>query len=182
MTSAGIQADDLTGACDSGAAFAALGLETVVLLPDAMPAPRAAVTVLDTESRHLEPKAARAAARIAAARLVQPHPPALYKTRGSTRRGPVAAELHGMLEGSGLTRVLVAPAFPAQGRTVVDGIVRIGGRPAEETAIAGDVTFPHTGASALALLAAGGPHPVTSIPLGTVRQGPAAVWSRLIRF
>jgi D-threonate/D-erythronate kinase len=154
----------------------------VVLLPDAMLAPRAAVTVLDTESRDLEPTAARAAARAAAARLVAGRPRVLYKKLDSTLRGPVAAELHGMLEGSGLTRVLVAPAFPAQGRTVVDGIVRVGGRPADETAIAGDVTFPRTGASALAVFGAGGPHPVASIPLDTVRQGQAAVRSRLSRF
>ena len=48
----GIQADDLTGACDTGAVFAARGLATVVLLPGAhLPATPADVLVIDSESR-----------------------------------------------------------------------------------------------------------------------------------
>ena len=183
MTSVGIQADDLTGACDAGAPFAAHGLETVVLLPDReSSSSAAAVTVLDTESRHLEPTAARARVRGVAARLAAGRPRLLYKKFDSTLRGAVAAEVAGMLEGAGIARVLVAPAFPAQGRTVVDGIVHAGGRPADDTPIARDSTFPRTGASVLALFGAAGPHPVATVPLATVRRGPVAVLARLSRF
>src|SRR5439155_360940 len=183
MTSVGIQADDLTGACDAGAPFAAHGLETVVLLPDReSSSSAAAVTVLDTESRHLEPTAARARVRGVAARLAAGRPRLLYKKFDSTLRRAVAAEVAGMLEGAGIARVLVAPAFPAQGRTVVDGIVHVGGRPADDTPIARDSTFPRTGASVLALFGAAGPHPVATVPLATVRRGPVAVLARLSRF
>src|SRR5439155_4546261 len=183
MTSVGIQADDLTGACDAGAPFAAHGLETVVLLPDrASSSSAAAVTVLDTESRDLEPTAARARVRGVAARLAAGRPRLLYKKFDSTLRGAVAAEVAGMLEGAGIARVLVAPAFPAQGRTVVDGIVHVGGRLAGDTPIARDSTFPRTGASVPALFGAAGPHPVATVPLATVRRGPAAVLARLGRF
>ncbi|MGH7266258.1 MAG: four-carbon acid sugar kinase family protein, partial [Candidatus Rokuibacteriota bacterium] len=48
----GIQADDLTGACDTGAPFAARGLQTLVLLGDAaLPSTLPDVLVLDTETR-----------------------------------------------------------------------------------------------------------------------------------
>lgn len=179
---AGIQADDLTGACDTGGAFAARGLPTLVLLPDAaIPSPPPEILVLDTESRGCPAPEARARAHAAAAQLAARSPALLYKKVDSTLRGAVAAELGGALEGAGRLRVILAPAFPAQGRTVVEGILRIDGRPATETAIARDPGFPPTGASVLALLGVGGPHPVSPVPLATVRRGPAAVAARLAR-
>src|SRR3989442_13603123 len=110
MTSVGIQADDLTGACDAGAPFAAHGLETVVLLPDReSPSSAAAVTVLDTESSHLEPTAARARVRGVAARLAAVHPRRLYKKFDPTLRSAVAAEGAGMPEAARDAPVPVAP-------------------------------------------------------------------------
>ena len=60
----GIQADDLTGACDTGAPFAARGQETLVIVSDgdglpAMPRARSSVLVVDTESRMLPVEEAR---------------------------------------------------------------------------------------------------------------------------
>ncbi|MBI3457512.1 MAG: four-carbon acid sugar kinase family protein [Candidatus Rokubacteria bacterium] len=182
MIRAGIQADDLTGACDTGGAFAARGLPTLVLLPDtAIPSPPPEILVLDTESRGRPASEARAQAHAAAVQLAARSPALLYKKVDSTLRGAVAAELGGALEGAGRLRVILAPAFPAQGRTVVEGILRIDDRPATETAIARDPGFPPTGASVLALLGVGGPHPVSPVPLATVRRGPAAVATRLAR-
>ncbi len=178
---AGIQADDLTGACDTGAPFAARGLATVVLLPDAghlgsLPE----VLVVDTESRTLPPGDARARARAAAARLASHRPGVLYKKVDSTLRGALAAELVGALEGAGCGRTVLAPALPAQRRTAVDGLLRVDGRPAGETVVA-DPALPATGASVLALLGSEGLHPAALVPLATVRRGPEAVRRRLDR-
>ena len=180
---AGIQADDLTGACDTGAGFAARGLETLVLLPGA-PVPEVSpeVLVLDTESRRMAPSEARAVARAATARLAAAGTRLVYKKVDSTLRGPVAAEIQGALEGSGRRAVLLAPAFPAQGRVVVDGLVRVEGRLASETAVASDPTFPVTGACVLALLGLGGPYPVGTLPLATVRAGADTVGAQLDRW
>lgn len=183
QTRVGIQADDLTGACDTGAVFAARGLDTVVLLPEAPePARAPAILVLDTETRDLTEPEARTRARTAAARLAARRPVTLYKKVDSTLRGAVAAELGGVLEGAGLARAVLAPAFPAQGRTVVDAVVRLAGRPASETAIAHDPAFPATGASVLALLGIGGLRPAAAVPLALIREGRAAVAARLGRF
>ena len=76
----------------------------------------------------------------------------------------MAAEIDGMLDGAGLGLALLAPAFPAQRRTVVDGCVRVDGRLADETPIARDPAFPRTGASVLGLLAAGGVRPTAALP------------------
>ena len=183
----GIQADDLTGACDTGAPFAARGLETLVIVsdgdgPPALPRETPAVLVLDTESRTATGEEARARARAVGSALKAGPPRILYKKVDSTLRGHVAAELDGMLDGSGLAVALLAPAFPAQRRTVADGCLRVDGRPAGETAVARDPAFPRTGASVLGLLAAGGVAPVTAVPLATVRCGQDEVGRRLHRF
>ncbi|HEY7141750.1 MAG TPA: four-carbon acid sugar kinase family protein [Methylomirabilota bacterium] len=182
----GIQADDLTGACDTGAPFAARGLETLVVVHDGDP-PRApdtttAVLVIDTESREQPAEDARARARWAGNALKAGSPRILYKKLDSTLRGRIGAEVDGMLDGAGLGLALLAPAFPAQRRTVVDGCVRVEDRPVDETPIARDPAFPRTGASVLGALIADGIRPVAALPLFTVRRGHAAVTARLERF
>lgn len=178
-----IQADDLTGACDTGAVFADRGLATVVLLPEGgPPAAGTDVLVLDTESRGLAPGEARARARAVGERLAAAGPGHVYKKLDSTLRGPVAAEVAGMIEGTGRALAVIAPAFPAQGRTVLDGGLRLDGRPLEATPVALDPDFPPTGGSLLAPFARSGPHPVSPIPLATLRRGPAAVSERLARW
>ena len=183
---AGIQADDLTGACDTGAPFAARGLDTLVVVSDGDGPPSlsttAAVLVVDTESRTVPVEEARARARSAGSTLKAGSPRILYKKVDSTLRGRLAAEVDGMLDGAGLAMALLAPAFPAQRRAVVDGRLHVDGRSADETPIARDPAFPRTGSSVLALLAAGGVRPVAALPLVTVRHGADAVATRLDRF
>jgi uncharacterized protein YgbK (DUF1537 family) len=183
----GIQADDLTGACDTGAPFAVRGLETLVVVHDGKDPPAwsgtsADVLVIDTETREQSAEEARERARAAGLALKAGSPRVLYKKVDSTLRGRVAAEIDGMLDGAGLGLALLTPAFPAQRRTVVDGCVRVDGRLADETPIARDHTFPRTGASVLGLLAAGGVRPTAALPLGTVRRGRDAVAARLLCF
>jgi uncharacterized protein YgbK (DUF1537 family) len=183
----GIQADDLAGACDTGAPFAAYGLETQVVVHDGDDPPRsldtaAAVVVIDTETRERPVEAARERARWAGSTLKAGSPRVLYKKLDSTLRGRVAAEVDGMLEGAGLAMALLTPAFPAQHRTVVDGCLQVDGRPADETPVARDPAFPRTAGSVLGLLAAGGVWPVAALPLTAVRRGSDAVAVRLERF
>jgi uncharacterized protein YgbK (DUF1537 family) len=183
----GIQADDLTGACDTGAPFAARGLRTLVALQGepgstGLPAPPPDVVVLDTESRALAREAAAARALAAARTLAAARPRRLYKKLDSTLRGHAGAELAAVLDGVGLAAALVAPAFPGQARMVVDGVVRIGGRPADEGPLGRDPAFPRTGASVLALLADAGVRPLGALPLPTARAGAAAAAQRLARF
>src|SRR5581483_7936605 len=134
-----------------------------------------------TESRGLPADRARARARTAAAALASAGPAVLYKKMDSTARGHVGAELAGVLEGAGLAATVVAPAFPAQARTVVNGQVRVAGRLLDAAAMPG-AELPGTGASLLALLAVAGLRPVGGLPLETVRRGRAATVARIGRF
>ena len=124
-----IQADDLTGAADTAVGFAAAGLPTAVLpWPPATP-PDAAVLAFDTASRDLGPGAAAdRAGRVAQWFADHCDERAwLYKKLDSTLRGNAAAELTAVEQalcaaGRCPSRVVIAPAFPALGRTTVDGL------------------------------------------------------------
>ncbi|HEU5425013.1 MAG TPA: four-carbon acid sugar kinase family protein, partial [Nitrolancea sp.] len=131
-----IVADDLTGAADSAAPFALAGYATYVAL-DPSRVPEADVLALATDSRHLPAERAYDAVKQAVSAL--PERRWLYKKIDSTLRGQPAAELAALMAAGERTRALIAPAFPAQGRTTVAGRQLVGGRPLEETPFARQV-------------------------------------------
>ncbi|WP_394821369.1 four-carbon acid sugar kinase family protein [Pendulispora albinea] len=134
-------ADDLTSALDGAAPFAARGLSArVVLDPSGLGEPRADVVAIDLDSRFASPGEAEARFRGAAERL--PDAAIVYKTIDSTLRGNLSAEIQGALRGSGRARAVVAPAFPAAGRTTVAGRQLLHGVPLEHTAFARDPRTP----------------------------------------
>ncbi|MEU7036895.1 four-carbon acid sugar kinase family protein [Streptomyces sp. NPDC046237] len=142
VTSVAVLADDLTSAGDGAAPFRGTGHRAQVLLPGlgAHVAARDGVVAVDLGSRLLdEPTAValtwRAAGAFAGADL-------LIKTVDSTLRGHVAAEIRAAHSGSGRQAVVVAPAFPAEGRTTVHGIQHVQGVPVHETDFAHDPAHP----------------------------------------
>lgn len=119
-------ADDLTGACDAGVAFLAAGHEVRVWLGErALFAAPESVQAINTASRALP--AHEAAETVAcAAKAMQPAADAvLFKKIDSAARGPIAAELLAAQHVLDARAILFAPAFPAAGRTVRDGILEI---------------------------------------------------------
>jgi uncharacterized protein YgbK (DUF1537 family) len=164
-----IIADDLTGACDTGALFAGLGPVGVFVAP-ALPGPEVDAAALDIETRSLSAREAGSAMRrltsAASARLVD-H--AVFKKIDSTFRGPIAAELAALAEGVGARTALVCPAFPAQGRTVVHGLLSVHGVPAHESAIGLDPDYPGATSDVVDILARHSTLPVSLLPLKEVR-------------
>jgi uncharacterized protein YgbK (DUF1537 family) len=133
-------ADDLTGAADTGVQFVHAGYRTAVffrateVLEDGLDA-----VVFDTDSRAMP--AGFAAKRVVDAAHAAGEARIVYKKLDSTLRGNVAAELAAALGGARRDRAIVAPAFPAAGRTTVGGSQRVHGVPVDETEMAND---PHT--------------------------------------
>lgn len=128
-----ILADDLTGACDCAVAFAAHGQPASVTW-DGEGA--AAVLAIDMDSRRLSPADARTRMRAQLDRR-KPAGRNLYKKVDSTWRGQPAAEIAAALaslkdKGEAAVAVL-APAFPATGRTQRDGRLLLAGRPLEQS-------------------------------------------------
>jgi uncharacterized protein YgbK (DUF1537 family) len=147
VTQLAIIADDMTGAADTGACFAEAGLATVIALSSAA-IPDADVVVLSTESRDMSASDAARAVKGAVARLTSgegddsarrsnPHCVWVYKKIDSALRGHPRDELFAALEATGARRALVAPAFPAEGRTTVGGRQHIDGVPVESSGIGG---------------------------------------------
>lgn len=140
-----ILADDLTGAADCAIAFARRGLSASVGWSDAGIG-EDPVRAVDADSRRLPP--AEAAARHRAL-LEAHHGPGigLIKKIDSTLRGQPAAELAATIaflkaEGRG-AMAIVAPAFPATGRTTEGGRVHLKGAPLEQAPLwARDHSYP----------------------------------------
>jgi uncharacterized protein YgbK (DUF1537 family) len=124
-----IFADDLTGAADSAAGFIGKSPEVVVAL-DVRVRVRAAVLSIDLDTRMLPEDAACAKVEQAFSSRRAREAGVLFKKIDSTLRGHVAPELRAARRALGPKRpILLAPAFPAQGRTVRNGLVHVNGRP-----------------------------------------------------
>lgn len=141
-----IVADDLTGALDVAGPFANRGHPTWVAVDhrqvDASRFTGAEVLSVNATSRHLPAALAAALVRETVERLCPPGTEILLKKVDSTLRGNVAAETFAAMRASGRRTAIVVPAFPAQGRTVRQGIVHVKGVPLPETAFARDALSP----------------------------------------
>lgn len=121
-----IVADDLTGACDSAVAFLCAGLAVRVWLGDKALFPASEpVQAFNTDSRALSALKAAHIVKRTAARLSSASSALFFKKIDSAARGPFAAEILAAHRGFGSRAVLLAPAFPAMGRTVRNGILEI---------------------------------------------------------
>lgn len=134
-----ILADDLSGAADCGIACAEAGLETVVALRPGLAGPPAGALAIDGDTRT---KTAEAAAEITerlALSYGQNERSLVFKKLDSTLRGHVGPELNAVLCAVRTRRrdaiIILAPAFPALGRTTVNGNQRLHGAPLEESEI-----------------------------------------------
>lgn len=125
-----IIADDLSGAADCAIGFASAGLHTVVALDTSTDTLGAQVIAIDTDSRRLVPTDAAALTLRAFDALNRPGG-RLYKKIDSTLRGNWAAEVAVLQPRAGLA--IIAPAFPATGRTLREGRVLVAGAPLEST-------------------------------------------------
>src|SRR3954453_22186987 len=126
MTGLVIVADDLTGAADSAAPLTRRGPTWVVVDPAGDWPQDAAVLAVDTDSRHTDPTTA--AVRVAAAtERAAGRGGQGVKEIEARLRGNMADELLAMrdvlVRDSDRILMVVAPAFPATGRTTRSGVV-----------------------------------------------------------
>src|SRR5947199_9552072 len=106
-----IVADDLTAACDTGTLFAGQAPVPVTVWPAAPVA--AKVTVVDTESRHIDRAAAAARVRSAAAR--RPAATPWFEKIDPAPRGHVGAEPAAPPDAPAAPSAVTCPPFPVDG-------------------------------------------------------------------
>ena len=135
-----ILADDLTGAADCAIAFGRRGRAAAVMWEDVADASDRQLPVLayDSASRGMSASAAARRHADLLKRLAEPGR-ILFKKIDSTLRGQPAAEIVSALahlkSQSGPAFGVFAPAFPATGRTTIDGRIHVKGRPLEEAEV-----------------------------------------------
>lgn len=165
-----VVADDLSGAGDSGVPFALREMRTLLALDDTGDAE---VFVADTDSRHVEP--VQAAERVAAALRGHAAGRVVFKKIDSTLRGNLAAEIGAIVEHVAGAGVLLCPASPATGRTVLGGVVHIGGIPLHHT----DSWAAELGDPPVDIASALKPLAVRHVALASIRGNPAALRAKL---
>jgi uncharacterized protein YgbK (DUF1537 family) len=145
-----VLADDLTGAADCAIAFGRRGRAAAVMWDEVADASDRQLPVLsyDAANRGLSAEAAVRRHAEVLARLSEPGR-VLFKKIDSTLRGHPAAEIASTLahfrERSGPALGVFAPAFPATGRTTVNGRILVKARPLEETEVwQRDHTYPNS--------------------------------------
>jgi len=138
--------DDLTGANDTAVQFAKWGLRTIVFpYPEepAFPAgDDADVWVFNTDSRSLTPAQAVQQIRETMQSIPFSKQDCLYKKIDSTLRGNLVEEVVELLAISHLDVAIVAPAYPKNGRTTLQGIHYVQGKPVSETEASFDPRTP----------------------------------------
>ena len=132
-----IFADDLTGALDTGVELASSGYNTVVqsngdtdmsVIDD----DSIQVVVINTASRHLQPKAAYRIIYTLCEKAKQLGFTQIYKKTDSALRGNVGAELSALLDCM-KAPILFVPAFPDMGRVLRKGALFIEGVPVDQS-------------------------------------------------
>ena len=124
-------ADDLTGANSLGGRWAGRGAGVCVSRHlDALRGVNAC-RILDVETRHLGPGAARAGVQAAWTALGTSG--LLYQKIDSTLRGNPGAEIEGLVLAASAPWVAVLPAYPNLGRQVLGGAVWVHGRRLDRT-------------------------------------------------
>src|SRR5215210_4431299 len=145
-------ADDLTGAADAGVQLVHAGYRTAVFFrPSEVLAGDLDAVSFDTDSRTMP--AGFAAKRVLEAAHVAREARVVYKKLDSTLRGNVAAELAAALGGVRRDLAVVAPAFPAAGRTTAGGTQLVHGVPVDKTEMRNDPRTPVREAHVPTLLA-----------------------------
>ncbi|MFB5661115.1 four-carbon acid sugar kinase family protein [Alteribacillus sp. HJP-4] len=132
-----IVADDLTGANDSGVQCTQFGYRPSVALNAGQlnnMLNRKAL-IIDTDSRALEPGEAYKKVKEALNPLVKNPPKVLYKKIDSTMRGNIGAELDAVFDTFKPDFIAVAPGYPSNGRTVINGELFVDGVLLTETNI-----------------------------------------------
>ncbi len=173
-----IIADDFTGSGDSAVQFRSEGSPArLVINPtiDTLDTKRSSAIVVNTDSRYLSSGECYASVRATTEFLTKSGAKRFFKKIDSTMRGHIEDEVAAMMDGAGFGRALVCPAAPRNGRTVIDGICLVDGKPVDSHASARDPFTPVDEGQVAAHFERRFAGRIAQIPLATVRKGTMAL-------
>lgn len=183
----GIIADDLTGANDTALQFHLKGCNIQIMLDYNIEPSRKSNTqawAISTETRNKTPEEAYEIVTDATQKIINNfNAEFIYKKIDSTLRGNVAQEILAVLKTMEGDAAVIAPAFPAEGRTTVGGYHLLKGVPLERTEVARDPHSPIFQSHIPTLLSQqiNNPEIIDHIQLSTVMKGAGPVLMELNR-
>jgi len=178
----GCIADDFTGATDLASTLVKGGMRTVQLIgvpEQAYPPPQADAVVVALKSR-TAPVAAAVADSLAALRWLQGTGCRQFffkycSTFDSTDEGNIGPVADALATALGCGFALACPAFPANGRTVFQGHLFVGGALLNESGMEHHPLTPMRDANLVRVLSRQTDGTVGLVPYATVDEGPAAI-------
>ena len=173
-------ADDFTGACDVGIQFTKHGISTSIILGTSPARASSALVVQNTDTRNTTARFAYEKVRRVCGRYKVARFEMAYKKIDSSLRGNVGAELDAIVE---LFRrpVVVCPAYPEYGRTILDGCLLIRGIPVDKTEFAKDPLSPVRASDVGKICSQQTNERVARIPLVAVREGAQSLTRTILR-
>jgi uncharacterized protein YgbK (DUF1537 family) len=185
----GVVADDITGANDIGAYFAAAGFETYVYTRDAGEQPdfsadagRPEVAIVDTDSRFLSREEAYRSVAAATRALVNAGCDRFIKKTCSVFRGNVGAEFDALMDTLREMRgedfadlMIVVPGYPINYRTTVHRIQYVFDKPLAESHFRNDPVHPMTSSDIVDILQRQTSRAVGHVDADLVREGIVSV-------
>ena len=178
----GVVADDFTGAMDTAGAFASVGLRCKVIanLPSVIDSDNNHdVVCINTQTRNVDAALAIAPTYRVAKELMYSGWDKLFKKVDSTGRGNLAAECKSVMDAAGYSGVIICPAFPEMGRTVIRGSLMIRGMPVTQTTEGMDRQSPVLSDSLIETMTLEGEMTPGLIPLTIVREGLNSICERM---
>ncbi|QKS72628.1 four-carbon acid sugar kinase family protein [Paenalkalicoccus suaedae] len=180
----GIIADDLTGANDSGVQLTRAGLTTAVRFhmqnSDTKSVEEA--LVIDTDSRSIAPEEAYKQVKEAAQTLRDKQVEIVYKKLDSTLRGNIGCEIDAMYDVYQPDFVIIAPAYPKNGRVVKNGDLLLHSTPLAETEMAKDPKSPVISSSVKKIVQNQTNRDIGEINVEVLRKGYDSVRKELEKF
>ncbi|MGH7105228.1 MAG: four-carbon acid sugar kinase family protein [Acetobacteraceae bacterium] len=137
-----IVTDDLTSATDGAVGFAERGWSAQVVRGTSLNASANSVDIVSIDVASRTRARQQAISRVEAAGIAVAHADLVIKQFDSTLRGHVAAETLALLRATKRRRAVVAPAFPAAGRTTIGARQFVDGVPVHESVYASDPLNP----------------------------------------
>ncbi|QXE17865.1 four-carbon acid sugar kinase family protein [Clostridium sp. 001] len=135
--------DDLTGANDCGGQLIDYGLDVSVILKwDRCSLDKKDVVIYNTNSRDLASNEAYDRVRDVSKHLKEKSFDLVYKKIDSTMRGNIGDEINAMYDVFQTDFVIIAPAYPQNGRQVIDGTYYLNNKKLSETEVAKDPKTP----------------------------------------
>jgi uncharacterized protein YgbK (DUF1537 family) len=120
-----VVADDLTGACDTGVQFVRWKFTSLVLLAETASSTHAEVLIVSSNTRRQTPEAAVTQVEHLVRALPMEKCVLCFKKIDSTLRGHIVPELKAMMGIGKYAYAVIAPALPAQGRTIIQGTLHV---------------------------------------------------------